>query len=87
MVGFAKSGSMLIREGNMSFAKKSIETMIDLVENKLSCIQVIDRDDARELAILEQCLRELMAYAEEYHGSSVVAFPVSGPVRGDAQAL
>ena len=71
----------------MSFAKKSIETMIDLVENKLSCIQVIDRDDARELAILEQCLRELVAYAEEKHGSGVIAFPVSGPVRGDAQAL
>ncbi len=71
----------------MSFAKKSIETMIDLVENKLSCIQVIDRDDAKELAILEQCLRELMAYAEQNHGSRVVAFPASGAVRGDAQAL
>ena len=71
----------------MSFAKKSIETLIDLVENKLSCIQIIDRDDAKELAILEQCLRELVAYAEDKHGSAVVAFTVSGPVRGGAQAL
>lgn len=71
----------------MSFTKKSIVTMIDLVENKLSCIQVIDRDDAKELAVLEQCLRELVAYAEQNHGAGVIAFPISGPVRGDAQAL
>ncbi len=71
----------------MSFAKKSIETMIDLVENKLSCIQVIDRDDARELTVLEQCLRELVAYAEENHGTGVIAFPISGPVRRTTQAL
>ena len=71
----------------MSFTKKSIEIMIDLVENKLSCIQVIDRDDAKALAVLETCLSELVAYAEEKHGTRVIAFPVSGPLRGLAQAL
>ena len=42
-------------------SKRSLETLIDLVEIKLSCIQVLDRDDAREQANLENCLRELGA--------------------------
>jgi hypothetical protein len=33
--------------------------MLDLVEIKLSTIQVMDREDAREAAILEACKREL----------------------------
>ncbi len=32
---------------------------MDLVENKLSCMQVVDREDARELATLEAARREL----------------------------
>ena len=35
-----------------SLTKRSVETLIDLVEIKLSCIQVFDRDDAKELAAL-----------------------------------
>ncbi|MGE0252986.1 MAG: hypothetical protein AB7N54_00200 [Alphaproteobacteria bacterium] len=47
----------------MALSRRSIETLIDLVEIKLSCIQVFDRDDARELAALEQARRELGALA------------------------
>ena len=32
----------------MTLSKRSIETLVDLVEIKLSCIQIVDRDDARE---------------------------------------
>lgn len=43
----------------MALSKRSIEVLLDLVEIKLSCIQVLDRDDARELAALEASRREL----------------------------
>ncbi len=47
----------------MSLSRRSVQTLMDLVENKLSCLMVYDREDARELAILEQARRELMASA------------------------
>jgi hypothetical protein len=39
---------------------KSIETLIDLVENKLSCLEVWDREDARERKTLELALNDLV---------------------------
>jgi hypothetical protein len=46
-----------------SLSRRSAQTLMDLVENKLSCLMVYDREDARELAILEQARRELAASA------------------------
>jgi hypothetical protein len=43
----------------MSLSPRSVETLLDLVEIKLSCLEVIDREDARERAILETARREL----------------------------
>ena len=43
----------------MEISKKSLETLIDLVEIKLSCIEVHDRDDKRVRDSLETCLTEL----------------------------
>jgi hypothetical protein len=43
----------------MSLSKRSITTLLDLVEIKLSCIEVIDREDAKEMAALETAKREL----------------------------
>ena len=43
----------------MALTAIAVETLIDLVEIKLACLQVSDRDDAREHANLEQCLQEL----------------------------
>ncbi|MFZ5791067.1 MAG: hypothetical protein ACOY3L_10245 [Pseudomonadota bacterium] len=45
----------------MSLSKRSIETLLDLVEIKLSCIEVFDREDQRELNSLEVARRELTA--------------------------
>ena len=45
----------------MSMSKRSVETLLDLVEIKLSSMQVLDREDARELALLESCRRDLLA--------------------------
>ena len=43
----------------MGMSRRTRETLIDLVEIKLSCLEVSDREDARELANLECCLGEL----------------------------
>lgn len=40
---------------------KSVETLVDLVEIKLSCLEVWDREDARERKALEIALKELVA--------------------------
>lgn len=43
----------------MSLSKRTLITLLDLVEIKLSCIEVMDREDAKELAALESAKREL----------------------------
>ena len=43
----------------MELSKKSIEALLDLVEIKLSCIQVLDREDAREVKMLQDARNEL----------------------------
>jgi len=47
----------------MSLSRSSVETLIDLVEIKLSCVEVYDRDDSRELVNLQRCKDELMGLA------------------------
>jgi len=47
----------------MSLSRRSIQTLTDLVENKLSMMQVVDREDARELAVLEAARREMTLLA------------------------
>lgn len=46
-------------EAALPLSNQSLETLIDLVEIKLSMIEVVDRDDAREMKSLERCLIEL----------------------------
>ncbi len=45
----------------MSLSKRVVETLIDLVEIKLSCFEVYDREDKREIASLERCRQELQS--------------------------
>lgn len=66
----------------MNLSRKCIETLIDLVEIKLGSIEVCDNEDARVLAVLERCRRELMALAAETGGSKVVSFPAAGRASG-----
>jgi hypothetical protein len=44
-----------------SLSRKSIEALFGLVEAKLSCLEVYDREDAREKVYLETSRRELAA--------------------------
>ncbi len=57
----------------MGMSNRTCETLIDLVEIKLSCMEVIDREDAREFANLERCLGELGKAVS----GKVVGFPQS----------
>jgi hypothetical protein len=64
-------------EARMSLTKRSVETILDLVEIKLNSMQVIDREDARELEILESCRRELLDIRSEM-GSRRMAMAAAG---------
>ncbi|HVJ53327.1 MAG TPA: hypothetical protein VM689_12745 [Aliidongia sp.] len=44
------------------FSTRSIETLIDLVEIKLSCLDVMDREDREEFKALQRSLNELQEY-------------------------
>jgi hypothetical protein len=66
----------------MSLSRRSIHTLLDLVEIKLSCMQVFDREDARELAVLEHARRELAALAgSERPGKPADVVPFAATLR------
>jgi hypothetical protein len=44
----------------MTLSRRSIATLLDLVEIKLSCLEVFDREDAREVKALNACKTELL---------------------------
>ncbi|MDH3475871.1 MAG: hypothetical protein OEM59_19500 [Rhodospirillales bacterium] len=44
----------------MALSKRTFETIIDLIENKMSCMEGWDQATSRERAKLEACRRELM---------------------------
>ena len=73
----------------MTMTQRSLETLIDLVEIKLSCLEVYDKDDARELAKLEVCLKELntLAGRETSQSQGVVSFTGQGRSRPRAAAV
>ncbi|HXZ01802.1 MAG TPA: hypothetical protein VEI03_17545 [Stellaceae bacterium] len=57
----------------MSLSKRTIEILLDLVEIKISYMDVADREDARDLQALERCRAELRAL-DRSEQAEVVAF-------------
>ena len=49
----------------MSLSKQSIENLLDLVEIKIGALQIVDREDQRELKHLETCRSELLMMQDE----------------------
>jgi hypothetical protein len=45
----------------MSLSKRSVEVLLDLVEIKLSYMDIADREDQRDLQVLERAREELRA--------------------------
>lgn len=64
----------------MALTARTVETLLDLVENKLGCMEVYDREDARELAALEKCRRELASLDTTVAKSQVIPFPAAGTI-------
>jgi hypothetical protein len=44
-----------------NFSARTIETLVDLVENKLSYLDITDRDDRAEMKLLQRALAELQS--------------------------
>lgn len=59
----------------MSLSKRCVETLLDLAEIKLSCLEITDREDIREKELLERCIQELQAEADGGDGRTL-AFQV-----------
>jgi hypothetical protein len=62
----------------MSLSKRTIEMLIDLVEIKISYMDVADREDARDLQMLERCRAELKALDR---GEEAAVVPFAAPTR------
>jgi hypothetical protein len=60
----------------MPLTRRSIATLLDLVEIKLSCIEVVDREDHRELKALRACREELRQMLERQPARSVAVRPL-----------
>lgn len=56
----------------MNLSEKTVETLVDLLEIKLSCLHVYDRDDAREVATLERAKQELLTL---FGSGDILEFP------------
>jgi hypothetical protein len=48
----------------MTLSKRSFEMILDLIENKVSCMEGWDQTTARERAKLEACRREFINVCE-----------------------
>jgi hypothetical protein len=81
-----KSGACTMSE----LSQQSIETLLDLVEIKLSCLEVYDREDAREKSYLEASRRELLSMLQTKRpaalssGGQDLGLSPSGPYRATA---
>lgn len=51
----------------MSLSRQSLEILLDLIEIKVSVIEVQDKDDARELNKLRKCRQEVVNELSKLH--------------------
>lgn len=58
----------------MLLSKKSVETLVDLVEIKLSCVEIYDSEDSRIVKNLEKCRDELCALISEPPKGKIISF-------------
>ncbi|MGY9005992.1 MAG: hypothetical protein ACKVJQ_07850 [Alphaproteobacteria bacterium] len=71
----------------MALSKKSAEALLDLVEIKLSCIQVYDREDAREVKKLEQCRKEILElFGKSKAAQNAEIIPIDRRIPPEARA-
>lgn len=54
----------LIKKDSLMVSRQSLEILLDLIEIKVSSLQIQDRDDAKELNKLRKCRQELLSEAD-----------------------
>lgn len=65
----------------MNLSKRSIEMLLDLVEIKLSYMDISDREDARDMEILERCRDELQSLDRQPENVTPFVRPIRRPGR------
>ena len=55
----------------MLLSKDAIQMMVDLIENRISAMQVSDREDMREMRCLQQALHQLQNAGGTVHAGLV----------------
>ena len=70
----------------MALTRRSIATLLDLVEIKLSCIEVVDREDHRELKTLRACREELLQMLDREAARVMVGRPALAAAAEGVQA-
>ena len=58
----------------MSLSRQTVDILLDLVEIKISYMDIADRDDARDLQALERCRAELKSLTCSTEPEAVVPF-------------
>jgi hypothetical protein len=67
-------------------SRRSIELMLDLIENRVACMQVVDREDHRQLAIMTQARRALLALRDQASGAIRHSTPIHASGATNTQA-
>jgi hypothetical protein len=65
----------------MNLSKRSVEMLLDLVEIKLSYMDISDREDARDMEILERCREELRSIDRGTDNVAAFVRPIRRPGR------
>lgn len=66
---------------------QSVTTLRDILENRISVMEVTDRDDMRELSVMKRCLAELAAIAGTPLVRELDFSMIDMPRRGRRRAL
>jgi hypothetical protein len=70
----------------MSLSKQTIAMLLDLVEIKISYMDIADREDARDLQLLERCRAELKALKHSTEAAEIVPFAATARRPGRPRA-
>ena len=65
----------------MSLSKQTVAMLLDLVEIKISYMDIADREDARNLQLLQRCRAELKALESSIGAEPSEIVPFADPVR------
>jgi hypothetical protein len=65
----------------MSLSKQTVAMLLDLVEIKISYMDIADREDARNLQVLQRCRAELKALECSAEAEPAEIMPFADPVR------